>query len=293
MNYPEIPHLKNNPDQEDQYLLKQDVVYSTATGVDLKLSLILPWYQSDDAVPNRPLPLLVFVQGSAWCTPDFNYELPQLALFAHAGFVVATVGHRDCTQGHPFPAYLQDVKCAIRYLRKHAAEYAIDPEQVVIWGTSSGGNTALLVGLTGDDGRYETEEHAGYSDKVNAVVSCFGPTDVVKLMEPYVDVPETRGLGIALCGTDDPEIWRKVASEMSPVNHVEPGREYPPFLLLHGTADQVVLCEQMVFMYEKLLENQVEVQAYMVDDAVHEGNFWSREIREIILEFLKKHKGGK
>lgn len=288
MSYPPISHLKPNPKQVGQFYTLQNVTYSEQTGEDLKLSLILPWYQKDDAIPNTPLPLLVFVQGSAWCTPDFDYELPQLALFAHAGFVVATVGHRDCTHGHPFPAFLQDVKCAIRYLRKHAEEYSIDPEHVVIWGTSSGGNTALLVGLTGDEERYETEEHAGYSDKVNAVVSCFGPTNMERLMKPYMEAGEI-GLGIALCGSNDMEVWKKVAEEMSPVNHVEEGKEYPPFLLLHGTEDKVVLPDQMEEMYHKLLDHGVDAQAYLVDGAVHEGNFWTLKIRSMIMEFLQEN----
>ena len=285
MNYPPIPHLKNNPALEDQYYLKQNIVYSKQTGEDLKLTMILPWHQKEENIANKPMPLLVYVQGSAWCTPDFDYEIPQLALFAHAGFVVATVGHRNCTQGHPFPAYLKDVKCAIRYLRKHAEEYSIDPEQVVIWGTSSGGNTALLVGLTGDEERYETTEHAGYSDKVNAVASCFGPTDLNSMVLPG-GAQAAMELGMALCGCDDAEVWKRVAYEMSPVNHVEKGKEYPPFLLLHGTADQVVPCSQMEMMYEKLLECDVDVQAYLIDGADHEGNFWTGEVREIIMKFL-------
>ena len=289
MSYPKIMRLKGNPLQKDQYYLLQNVTYSEQTGEDLKMSLILPWYQKDDAIPNIPLPLLVFVQGSAWCTPDFDYELPQLAMFARAGFVVATVGHRDCTKGHPFPAYLQDVKCAIRYLRKHAEEYSIDPEHVVIWGTSSGGNTALLVGLTGDEERYETAEHQGYSDKVNAVVSCFGPTNIERLMKPYIEAGEI-GLGYALCGSDDMEVWKKVAAEMSPVTHVEAGKEYPPFLLLHGTEDPVVLPDQMEEMYYKLLDCGVDAKAYLVDGAVHEGNFWSEKSKSLILNFLTENK---
>lgn len=287
--YPAIPHLKNNPTLEDHYYFLQNVVYSQQTGEDLKLSMILPWRQKDPAIPNKPMPLLVFVQGSGWCTPDFDHEIPQLALFAHAGFVVATVGHRDSTKGHPFPAYLQDVKCAIRYLRKHAEEYSIDPEHVVIWGTSSGGNTAMLVGLTGDEERYETAEHAGYSDKVNAVVNCFGPTDIGRLMIPYLAAGQT-GMCTALSGSAEMENWEAIAEEMSPVNHVEAGKEYPPFLLLHGTADQVVLPDQLEEMYHKLLDCQVDVQAYLIDEGVHEHNFWTKEVREIIMKFVLEKK---
>lgn len=288
MGYEKIIHVKNNPTLENQYLLKQNVVYSREAGEEQKLTLILPWSVGVEGIEQKKRPLLVFVQGSAWTTPDFDYELPQLALYAREGFVVATVGHRDSSKGHPFPAYLQDVKCAIRYLRAHEEEYGIDPERVIIWGTSSGGNTALLVGVTGDEERYKTSEYTAYSDKVSAVVSCFGPTDMCELSAAIIHTPEGAAMAAALSGQDNPEGWQRVAKEMSPVYHVEEGKEYPKMLLLNGTADMVVPHTQMERMYDKLQACNADVQAYYVDDAEHEGNFWSEEVREIILKFMKK-----
>lgn len=278
-----IPHLKSNPAQEGQFLLRQNVVYSTRTGVELHLTLILPW------LIREKRPLLVFVQGSAWTTPDFNYELPQLARFAAAGFTVATVGHRDYTKGNPFPAFLQDVKCAIRYLRSHADEYGIDPDRVSIWGTSSGGNTALLVGVTGGDSRYETEEYAGVSDEVNAVVSCFGPTDVEALSRRFFSEQEINPLAAALAGSADPEAVRQTLRDMSPVSYVTPGKTFPPILLLNGTGDDVVPHSQMEIMYDALNAINADGTAYYVDGAEHEGNFWTEEVKQIILDFLKAH----
>lgn len=278
-----IPHLKNNPTQDLQFLLRQNVVYSSQTGVELQMTLILPW------LIREKRPLLVFVQGSAWTTPDFGYELPQLARFAAAGFTVATVGHRDYTKGHPFPAFLQDVKCAIRYLRSHAEEYGIDPARVSIWGTSSGGNTALLVGVTGGDSRYETEEYAGVSDEVNAVVSCFGPTDMEALSRRFFSDQEINPMATALAGSTDPEAVMRMLRDMSPVSYVTEGKQFPPILLLNGTDDDVVPHSQMEIMYDALKAIGADVTAYYVDDAKHEGNFWTEEVKQIILDFLQSH----
>lgn len=79
-----------------------------------------------------------------------DYEIPQLSALAREGFVVATVNHRDASSDphDMFPAYLEDVKAAIRYLRANARQWHVDPDRLGIWGTSSGGNTSLLVGLT-------------------------------------------------------------------------------------------------------------------------------------------------
>ncbi|MBR5260598.1 MAG: alpha/beta hydrolase [Oscillospiraceae bacterium] len=285
-----IPHLERNDAMTGMHYLLPNVVYTTETGEELKMMLILPWAQRFPEMKHEKHPLLVFVQGSAWKTADFNYQLPQLCQFAReTGFVVATVRHRDCTHGHPFPAFLQDVKCAIRYLRKNADEYGIDPERVAFWGTSSGGNTAMLIGSTIGDERYETAEHAGYSDKVNCVVSCFGPSDMPTLAAPLIETNEGKMMGYALCGSADPEVFHKAAIEMSPVSHISADRSYPPFLLLNGTADPVVPYNQMEIMYEKLVECGVSAEAYYIDGAIHEDNFWSQEVLDIIRGFIVKN----
>ena len=158
MSYLKIKTLKNNPKLEGMALFIPDVVFSTATGVELKMQLMIPW--NDDTtqpeIPRRPL--IVFLQGSGWTFPNVNYQIPQLCEYARMGYVVATITHRSIKDGYPAPAFLQDAKTAIRFLRKNADVYGIDPNRICFWGTSSGGNTALLVTMTGDDPRYKTKE---------------------------------------------------------------------------------------------------------------------------------------
>ena len=110
-------------------------------------------------------------------------------LIVDKGFVVATVNHRDASSDphDMFPAYLEDVKAAIRYLRANARQWHVDPDRLGIWGTSSGGNTSLLVGLTADDPRYEDGTNADESDAVKYVVSCFPPTDMLEAVDAFDD----------------------------------------------------------------------------------------------------------
>lgn len=288
MNRPDIPVIPCNPNLDGLAKVIPDVVFSQAQGQALKLQLLLPW-RAQEAGNTRRYPLIVFVQGSAWTFPDVYFELPQLSQYAQAGYAVATVTHRNCLEGHPFPAYLQDVKTAIRFLRKHAAEYAIDPERVCIWGTSSGGNTALLVGLTGDDPAFETEEHAGYSTAVQLVVECFGPTDTLSMVQerynPEEDQPGQIFYG--LCGGKALE-HADVLKAMSPYYRVEEGKAYPPFLLLHGDADPVVPYEQGVKMYDRLLEAGCDAQMVCIGGAPHEGSFWSQRLHGLILGYLNE-----
>lgn len=225
--YPDIKKLSWNENLEGQYGILPDVVYSTIEGKELKLTMIVPWTvlpgPEEKKEEKEKRPLLVFVQGSGWTTPDVNLELPQMIRFAEAGYVVAMVVHRSCLDHAPAPAYLQDVKCAIRFLRKSAAQYEIDPERVAIWGTSSGANTAQLVGLTGDMACYKTEEYPEYSDAVNLVVSCFAPTDVTVLAEGEFGKSED-GIQIltGLLGKDRSK-WKENAEKISPLYQVEDG----------------------------------------------------------------------
>jgi len=292
MNYPEIPVISNNPTFAGLAEMFPDVVYSTATGKELKLAVLSPWVPASVDRSTLSMPLIVFVQGSAWTFPNIYFEIPQLSQLARMGFVVATVTHRNALEGHPFPAFLEDVKCAIRFLRAHAAEYGIDKERVSIFGTSSGGNTALLVGLTGDDPRYKTAEYAEESDAVCGVVECFGPANLQAMLPPFellLNAPadnEFAPIFRGLLGTD-PAVAAKRMEEMSPVNHVDKNKTYPLFLLLHGTADDVVPYEQGVEMYHTLLDGGVSAKMVAINGAEHEGSFWSEELWSIIETELR------
>ncbi len=287
--------IPNNPEFHDLLDLKANIVFSTANGEKLALQLMKPQWKSG----GKGFPLVVFIQGSGWQKPNQFWELPQLALLVKRGFVVASVTHRSCWQAAA-PAFLQDVKAAVRFLRKNAAEYDIDPDRVCAWGTSSGGNTALLLGLTGDDPAFETDEHAGFSTKVNCVVDCFGPTDLIRMMDvQYANIPVDSGnanLFVALSGGElvdgrMDEEGRKNLAAISPVNYVKPDRKLPPFLVLHGDADPVVLYEDSEAFYHQLVENGFEADLVRVTDAPHEGNFWSMQLLNIIFDFIEKQIG--
>ncbi len=281
-----IKHIPCNPNLDGMYRTVQHVNYSERYPEDV-MTLILPWNIDSDEYKKELRPALVFVQGSGWTTPDLDFELPQMVQYAQKGFVVAMVSHRSILDGNPFPAYLCDVKTAIRYLRKNAGKYFIDPERVVIWGTSSGGNAALLTGLTGDDPAYKTEEYSEYSDAVTAVVSCFGPTDMFAEEELIKQKIQSRDYSELVNSLYEHGKDQHVEQRaMSPIFRIQEGKRYPSFLLLHGDQDDVVDIGQFERMYDRLFENNIEVEGYVVDGAAHEAIFWSQEVYDIIAEFL-------
>ena len=269
-----------------------DIVFAHEDGKDITLRILKPW--KNDLNKDKRYPLIVFIQGSGWTFPNIGYHLPHIAQFAMAGYVVATVTHRSCNDGHPAPAFLQDVKSAIRYLRAHADEHQIDPTRVAAWGTSSGGNTALLLGMTGDDPRYTSSVHPEQSDAVKVVVDVFGPTDMMSLfvtrhgdidtvqLDPGAEAYYNRILG---------HVWntpegRAAADSISPLQLLREGLELPPMQLLYGDADPVVPYDQGERLYEKMTALGYDAEFVRVTGAEHEGNFWSQAILDEIKAYI-------
>ena len=280
--------LPNNPDGKGLVDLKANIPFASPDGKELCLQLLKPMTPSG----GKGWPLVVFIQGSAWTKPNQFWELPQLSLLAERGYVIASVTHRSCFEA-PAPAFLKDVKEAVRFLRAHAADYDIDKTRVCAWGTSSGGNTALLLGLTGDDPAFETEANSEESSAVKAVVDCFGPTDVLRMLEvQYAAMPRTKENLLYMLGGGSDETYPEKLRLISPEEYVKPGRDLPPFLILHGDADEVVLYEDSERLYNKLLDNGYEADLVRVTNAPHEGSFWSRELLEVIFSFIEKHMKG-
>jgi len=279
--------IANNPDLLDLVDLEANIPFAAPDGEELALQMLKPRWQSG----GKGFPLVLFIQGSAWTKPNQFWQLPQLSQLARRGYVIASVTHRSCWDV-PAPAFLKDVKAALRFLRKNAAQYDIDPARVCAWGTSSGGNTALLLGLTGDDPAFETDEHASESTCVRAVVDCFGPTDLVKMIDvQYGDGPRNdENLLYALGGRDE-QTYRDTLSKISPIQYVKEGLTLPPFLILHGDADDVVLYEDSEAFYDKLTACGYEADLVHITNAPHEGSFWSQELLEIIFAFIEKHIG--
>lgn len=259
-----------------------DLVYAVRDGVELKLQLIVPR-------PSAQTPqLIVYIQGSGWGRQDPYAMLPQLGLLAAHNFAVASVAFRDSSLAL-FPACLEDTKEALRYLRAHAEEYGFDASRAGAWGTSSGGHIAAMLGLT--EGRFRSGAYLEQSDAVQAVADCYGPTDLLT-MDDYPGVmrhndpasPESLLIGGPLPDNKDR------ARAASPCSYVADAAGIPPFLILHGTADDKVPKEQSMALAESLSDAGADVRLLLVEDAGHgnDGGVLNAETLETITDFFSE-----
>lgn len=239
----------------DDVLFDRDVVYGTGGGEELKLNLARPKNASG------PLPCMVVIHGGGWAAGNRNAHNPQTWEFAKRGYVSATVGYRLVPKA-VFPAQVEDVKCAVRFLRANAEKYGIDPNRIGAVGFSAGAHLSMMLGVMGKEDGFEGEGGApDQPSQVNAVVAFFGPTDF------NLEYPETSRKIVQnfLGGTKEEkaENYRKA----SPITYVSKGDA--PMLLIQGTKDALVPHEQAIVMGDALTKAGVPGRVELLLGAGH------------------------
>ena len=274
-----------------------NLVYAEVGGQPLRLDLYLP----ADGV--EPRPLLVWIHGGGW-SGGSRFPAPGFATqLRNRGIAVASVSYRLTSQaaqwgGQPviFPAQIHDVKAAIRWLRAHATEYQLDPNRVGVWGSSAGGHLAALVGTSGNDPELEgtVGSDLDQSSAVQVAVDYYGPIDLLQ-MNPDVTTPPGSALDhdapnspeSRLIGFDQPGagigVLRANFNNPTPpfpqmalrVTEVDPqtwaDADDPPFMIVHGTADQSVPFAQSGRLRDTLIALGRVPVFLPVPDAGHGG----------------------
>jgi acetyl esterase/lipase len=252
-----LPLLAQTP--APQFTLVSDVQYCTGGGKPLLMDVFLP--------KNRirtPTPAVLWIHGGGWERGDKNGN-SGAQLLANEGFVTASLFYR-LSGDSPFPADIEDCKCAIRFLRANAPKYGIDPDRIGVAGASAGGHLAELVatadqraGLEGDGGWQNV------SSKVQAASAYYGASDfTVGAMQ----FQHHTGLVIVKLfrGTEKekPELYRKA----SPIFYVS--KDDPPLLLVHGEKDDLVPFDQSVQMADAYRRIGLLVEFIAVENAGHD-----------------------
>ena len=217
---------------------RPDIEYGTGGGEPLRLNLARPKNAAG------PLPAVVFIHGGGWSGGKREVHDPQVREWAAKGYVTATVTYRLLPK-HRWPAQIEDVKCAIRYLRAHASELGIDPARIGAIGFSAGAHLAqMLAVMDPADGLEGTGGWPDQSSKVQAAVSFAGPTDLSRTFPDTANKIIENFLGAK--PADVPDAVRSA----SPVSYVDANDA--PLLVYHGTLDEIVPVDQAYEMATRM-----------------------------------------
>lgn len=200
-----------------------------------------------------PLPVVVYIHGGGWRSGSKHNALINYyaKFFASQGFATISVAYQLHTPD-PYPDQNTDVACALSYIEDHAANLGVDPDKMILFGDSAGGDLATFASLV--------IPYEGYDyDAPRGVIDFYGVFDFSKIIVgSHPDYNARRYLGSK---------YNEVAVTASPVTYVT--KKAPRFLLVHGTNDTVVPITQSQEFYRLLTTTGIDAEYVAVPGAHH------------------------
>jgi len=235
-----------------QYL--PNIVFGKGGNRNLRLTILKP-----KGIGNKRLPVIIYIHGGGWRQNIKELGVIALIQFVNRGYIGVAVEYRLSKEAK-FPAQIEDVKCAIRFLRAKAGNYSINPEKIGIWGQSAG---ALLASLAGTSGGIKSLEGNGgwknYNSRVQAVCDWSGPSYFPP--DTITSRPSFKLFGGTTADKAD------LAKEASPLTYIT--ADDPPFLIFHGTADADVKMEQSDTLYKSLKKANIDATLKLFEGGGH------------------------
>ena len=257
------------------YTRKEDIIYGRKGGVALTMDVFTPKQNANGAG-------VIFAVSGGWFSaheainPSFYDELLK------RGYTVFAVVHGSQPK-YTIPEILQDMHRAVRYIRFHAKDFAIDPDRLGISGASAGGHLSLMQGTAGDLGDPKARDKVDHtSSRVQAVACFFPPTDFLNYGDKGKDAigrgtlanfraafdlhvydPQTKALERV---TDEAKIL-EFGKQISPITHVT--ADDPPTLIIHGNKDTLVPIQQAESIIAKFKEVGVPAELVVKEGAGH------------------------
>lgn len=242
----------------------------------------LDMYMPSEIAAGARLPGIVIIHGGGFTGGDKGAAREQNIgnTLAANGYVCVSINYALAKEGQPtWPQNVHDCKRAVRFLRKNAEKYHVDPDHIGVIGGSAGGHLTAMLGLTGSEsGLDPAGPDAAISCRVQAIVPMYGPATLKK---DTVMLPGTR--------EQVPELYKLA----SPATHAT--ADDPPALILHGTADTTVPYSESEELAAALKQAGVEHQLVLVEGAPHTFHLQptQQDLRPLVLGFFDKHLKGK
>jgi len=251
--------------------VRPDVVFGTGGGRELRCDI----YEPPEGTANGIGVLLV--HGGGWSQGDRTQLKGYGILLGRRGYLCVASEYR-LTGEALWPAQIEDVKAAIRWMRANAKELGFDPARLVISGNSAGGHLSLVAGGTANMPEFEGDGgNAGVGTEVAAAIAFYPPTGLEK--RDWGGLPALFGKGAP------PETLRAA----SPLTYAGPS--FPPTLLIHGNADEVVPAREAEAMYDALHDAGVPVELHMYANQPHGFDAdpkLGRQSAELMMSFIQR-----
>jgi alpha-L-fucosidase 2 len=250
----------------------RDVEYGSASGEKLLLDIHVPGGMGT-------FPCAIYIHGGGWTGGDKTNpdDSPALEMLTKAGFTWFSINYRLAPKNR-WPACLNDVQTAIRWVKDHAAKYKGDPSRIVLMGYSAGGHLATFAATVVDE-----------SIKVQAVVGYAPLTDFVQELPKRGNILGRAQRGLLNRPQELTSESLGMLKALSPINYVRSG--LPPFLLVHGDADGSVPYEQSLLFQAKLKANDVRCDLITLPNAPHRLTSWSNyssNYESQVVDWMKK-----
>jgi acetyl esterase/lipase len=207
------------------------IEFAKPDGVPLTMNIYRP------QAPGKN-PAIVMIYGGAWRTGDPNANEDFSLYMAAQGYTVLAIDYRHAPQ-HKFPAQIQDIETAFKFIQQRADEYEVRLDRLVVMGRSAGAHLALLAAFQG-------------VIPVRGTIAYYSPVDLTEGYNnpPVPDPINSREVLLAFLGgtpQDLPELYRQA----SPYDWVQPA--LPPTLLIYGGKDHIVRPNYGRALHEKLI----------------------------------------
>jgi acetyl esterase/lipase len=260
--------------------VERDVTYCTIDNVALKMDLYFP-----NATDAKPLPVAINIHGGSWSAGDKEHSdsAADILTLVTRGYLVVGINYRHAPT-YKFPAQIQDVKCAVRFLRANATRFNLDPNRIGAWGCSAGGHlVALLAAADKSAGWDNLGEYKEQSSRIQAAAPICAPSDI-----SLYDVVARSEMLKRVFGSNtgiNPSLLRA-----SPVTYVT--KDDPPFLIFQGDKDTVVSPQHGEKLYAKLTAAGVSAKLIAVKNGTHclpaapEMSPSREEISKMIADFF-------
>jgi acetyl esterase/lipase len=272
-----------------------DVAYASKSSAE-KLDIYLP------NSGTGPFPVIVAIHGGAFKSGDkVSGETAPMLAALERGYAVVAVNYRLSGEAQ-FPAQINDIKTAIRFVKANASKYNLNENKIATWGGSAGGSLSALAGTSGGDKTLEGAE-LGNSDKssnVQAVVDWFGPIYFSTMDAEFAKLGVTPAMGTTSSATSPESSYlgktvgsaeaEDLVKKASPQTYIS--ADDPAFFIQHGTVDKNIPITQSENFASKLKsvigENKVTFEK--IEGASHGGTqFETTENINKVLNFLDKY----